>query len=251
MRRAPDRDVWCARHREGWCATASGRTFRDTAINVATRCGHFVVLPGGCERRVPTCKDCRALPILFNAEMVRAVLAGRKTQTRRVIKPDWLRCLELSDDPNADDDREQVIARCPYGAAGERLWVRECFNVDWTDRPIYRADGGSARAAGYATEPRWKPSIHMPRWASRITLEVTDVRVERAQDITRDDIVAEGLMGVMCNRIGPDFGKELGSTREFASLWDAINAKRGFSWESNPWVFVVSFVSFKVLGGGS
>ncbi len=161
-------------------------------------------------------------PILFSGEMIRAVLDGRKTQTRRVVKP---QPVGLWAAPGK--------SRCPYGQPGGRLWVRETFYPERSHRgPVsYRAtwprdddppDGG------------WKPSIFMPRWASRITLEIVSVRVEQVQDISEDDARAEGV----------DDGT--GQTRPlhpywFRALWDSINSKRGYGWEKNPWVWVVAF----------
>jgi hypothetical protein len=199
-------------------------------------------------------------PILFSGPMIRAILDGQKTQTRRVIKPDWWRCL----DPEDEDDRQQALRTCPYGQPGDRLWVRETWNADWCDHIIYRADGGSAKDAGYGTEPKWKPSIFMPRWASRLTLEVVDVRVERLQEIDEDDAVAEGATRMADisrdsgwsmdwsqvgrpsryapNRILTPRCIALGSARmAFANYWNLLNEKRGFGWVVNPWVFVMEF----------
>jgi hypothetical protein len=150
-------------------------------------------------------------PILFSAPMVRALLDGRKTQTRRAIKPqpDWDRpepcCSTTSEGWQGPIDRatwaesadpEMDFRRCPYGGPGDALWVRECFSYETLDvdgngflPPWYWADGNPT--SGDFTRP--KPSIHMPRWASRLTLQVADVRVERLNDISEADAVAEGL----------------------------------------------------------
>lgn len=149
-------------------------------------------------------------PILFSDPMVRAILADRKGQTRRVIKPTWSRCLDLAD----DDDRAKALAMCPYGKPGTRLWVRECFSLDharfYPHYPIiYRADGyDPLQDAGpdpdhpgqvYSPEQngwfpfRWRPSIFLPREHCRILLRVTDVRIEALQDITEQDAIAEGM----------------------------------------------------------
>jgi len=180
--------------------------------------------------------------------MVRAILEGRKTKTRRVVKFDesgrvrlGKRCWHI-EDPN-------VILGCPYGQPGDRLWVREAWS-QFAPRPKpgagvpenacidYRADySASALRRGLDSDgdpykpPSWCPSIHMPRWASRINLEITDVRVERLQDISEDDARAEGI------------NNPLGSLalNIFPSLWDSINLKRGYGWDSNPWVWVVEF----------
>lgn len=172
-------------------------------------------------------------PILFSGEMVRAILAGRKTQTRRVVKGtalEWLQPKMFSPAFVAMQDNKLS----PYGYAGDLLWVRETWCPDWTDHVIYKADGGSAIDAGYKTEPRWRPSIHMPRAASRITLEVVSVRVERVQEVSPEDCFKEGVVPEkILHPVTP--------TRLFSGLWDSINAKRGYSWESNPWVWVVEF----------
>lgn len=193
----------------------------------------------------------RENPILFNGEMVRAILDGRKTQTRRAVGrvsadcelfvsaggEHWQQCFR--------DDHGRVcgkswLTRCPYGQPGDRLWVRETWNADWCDHVIYRADGGSAVAAGYSEEPRWRPSIHMPRWACRILLDVVSVRVERLQDISRADAIAEGAPGRFHAGVDREFGAAI-SIAWFAKLWDSTYAKRGLGWDANPWVWVIEF----------
>ncbi len=175
-------------------------------------------------------------PILFKGEMIRAILEGRKTQTRRVVKP------------QPDSVRKSVFVesgyetihgyeiKCPYGQVGDRLWVRETFNSDWCDHVIYKADGGSAIDAGYKTEPKWKPSIHMKRQYSRINLEITDIRIERLQDITEKDSQDEGVSLLNLGDLGIETNKSA-----FRSLWDNINASMGYGWSKNPWVWVVEF----------
>ena len=133
-------------------------------------------------------------PILFSGPMVRALLDGSKTQTRRVCRPQPTEFVggpgvTLRDGSPAPlvplDDSVEPYGReivCPYGQPGDRLWVRETFNSDWCEHTIYKADGGSARGAGYSEEPKWHPSIHMPREAARLFLRVTDVRVEKKED---------------------------------------------------------------------
>jgi len=123
----------------------------------------------------------------------------------------------------------------PYGQAGDRLWVRETWAVaNYKGQSVgpYVADAEEVvyRADGFDLKGRWRPSIHMPRIASRIDLLIKQVRVERLQQISTDDAVAEGI-------------KELqgGATVEFMNLWDSINAKRGFGWATNPWVWVIEF----------
>jgi hypothetical protein len=196
-------------------------------------------------------------PILFSCEMVRAILEDRKTQTRRVIKPGWWRCL----DPDDLEDRTKALLQCPYGQVGDHLWVRETWarvephpfmreklvtpNEDprlddtlrkyWSKRIIYKADYRDP--VGIAT---WRPSIHMPRWVSRITLDVMGVRIERLQDISEEDCCCE--MGCPATWPGPGsepYRRDLRGC--FKILWDSINTKRGYSWDVNPFVWVISF----------
>lgn len=202
-------------------------------------------------------------PIIFSTEMVKAILDGRKTQTRRVINPQpkegargsWYTIVKghhyfITNEPfeNQDGsilhpwDRRQFIDRCSKYRPGDILWVRETWNGDWCDHYTYKADGGSAVAAGYAKEPRWYPSIHMPREAARIFLRVTGVRVERVQDISEKDAIADGCVGVT----GYDaYGEPIYWIEEpgeqYANLWNTINEKRGYGWNTNPWVWVYEF----------
>ena len=190
-------------------------------------------------------------PILFSAPMVRAILAGRKTQTRRLIKfPPW--CLE-NGVPTATvlhnlqhvggvayySDGQPRKKFCLRWAKGGRLWVKETW-ADFSkpgehDRLVYRAtDTPPAYMAGMS----WRPSIYMPRWASRITLDALGVRVERLRDISEGDAIAEGITDEECC---PCSGCDNYRHREaYAVLWDKLNAKRA-TWDSNPWVCVVSF----------
>lgn len=148
------------------------------------------------------------------------------------------------------DDNVTIFVPCPYGGPGDRLWVRETWlELDTDHQPLrysYRVDITDPeqeeirKAYGY----KWRPSIHMPRWASRITLEVVDVRAERVQKITDVDVQAEGIYGVMQQKtiwyagLGQGFPTP---TAAFCGLWDSIYAKKGFGWETNPWVFVTEF----------
>lgn len=182
-------------------------------------------------------------PILFSAPMVRAIIDGSKTQTRRVVKQDRDGLLDCKPTPAWDAFWKCVD--CPYGKPGDRLWVRETFAVvprtayarsdgvqqtlrpdDDHDAAIYRA-GWTHSNGGF----RWRPSIHMPRWASRILLEITDVRVERAQDISDRDARDEGA-----EQIGDCEGAYVAG---FRRLWESINGAD--SWAANPWVWVVAF----------
>ena len=203
-------------------------------------------------------------PILFSSEMVRAILDGRKTQTRRVVNPQSLL-----------DNKTRVTAcyECPYGAPGGHLWVRETWRAveldNGNDGILYKADNhfksieNSQAAAdlwcdAYADRKygnKWRPSIFMPRWASRILLEVTDIQVERVQEISDGDAIGEGIQDVChCGDYVEGHGYHSGhspvpmdgyAANEFSILWDSINAKRGYSWESNPWVWAISFKMVK------
>jgi hypothetical protein len=209
-------------------------------------------------------------PILFSGEMVLAILDGRKTQTRRVIKPQPVGAHSKHGKYTAGSaawfvdysgGHDEIIVRCPYGEPGDRLWARETFAVvsgvvgggrditkpDASDCVAYRADNNDA--AKTITESRaWRPSIFMPRAYSRITLEIIKVRVERVQDITDAGAIAEGVesyyvpgtysygeMGCISR------DSEATNIDRFIFLWNSINAKRGFGWESNPWVWVIEF----------
>lgn len=225
-------------------------------------------------------------PILFSGAMVRALLDGRKTQTRRVVKPQppgGTAYVIVDEDPFGKgalcinslgvDGRGGPIPgeidawrTCPYGTIGDRLWVRETFfdnNPGERDmeQVYYRADGEPDFDGESITRdgPGWTPSIHMPRWASRLTLEITGVRVERVQDISEADAWAEGydeFDGVCgtCRGSGThpygypcrcEAGRQLRSQTAlewYRDLWDSINGKRpGCSWEANPWVWVLEF----------
>ena len=247
--------------------------------------------------------------------MVNAILAGRKSQTRRVLTPQPPSVeavvaksgsgFSVFTDHHFKPDEFRVagpvwavrelmgrepIWKCPCGAPGDRLWVRETWTEllhtsPATDEPLlcpgdkliehatrtpegrwhydgkviaYRAtssvefcdgDGFSGEYADKDDMPRWRSPIHMPRWASRITLEVTGVRVERLQEITPVDAIAEGFMPDRDSGLGTPEGFRAAAEKVggpfprgfFAVAWDNLNAGRGYSWESNPWVWVVSF----------
>lgn len=174
-------------------------------------------------------------PILFSAPMVRALLDGTKTQTRRAVKarkdPDY--GCQMTPGEIAGDENPTRL--CPYGQPGDRLWVREawsshaCFDHlaprDCPKSIHYTADGKIQTGKG-------RPSIHMPRWASRITLDVVSVRVERLQDISRGDAMAEGCPF-------PNMAAGDDPRKWFADLWQQINGAD--SWAINPWVWVVEF----------
>jgi len=191
-------------------------------------------------------RGMRERPIIFSGPMVRAILDGRKTQTRRAVKSSGIWSVEDRDGsrwPGYENNYgEWQWMACPYGQPGDRLWVRECWGLrdtqpkDGPERAVigYRADGETAAPNG--RYQLWRPSIHMPRWASRITLEITGVRVERVQDISEEDARAEGVSET-CVLPG-DRGSFIPS---FGMLWEQINAKRGYGWDVNPWVWVIEF----------
>lgn len=221
-------------------------------------------------------------PILFSGPMVQALLAGTKKQTRRILQPKHLSGTGWQM-PNAGADAGALTANlarfCPYGAPGDRLWVRETWGYrgaassnqepgimrvdiaykaddakrtivrpgdDWSGIPKQREmRPGEAREAydrylsGYFKA--WKPSIHMPRWVSRLTLGVTEVRVQRLQDISEEDAKAEGVESWPgASALAATYGTNHRSS--FVHLWDSINGERpGCSWEKTPWVWVISF----------
>jgi len=180
-------------------------------------------------------------PILFNTEMVRAVLDGRKTQTRRVITAKKNQTV-LRSFLSGLLHWEKIMPYCPYGKVGDRLWVRETWATQkGVAGVIYKADNPERLIDG-----PWSPSIFMPRWASRITLEITDVRVERVQDITPEDAKAEGLTPYAIYGGRPHSWTVEDQTftdpcKAFSRLWDSINAQRGYGWDANPWVWVIEF----------
>lgn len=198
-------------------------------------------------------------PILFSSSMVLAILEGRKTQTRRVVKPQpwrnsvgqWLWERRKGEQiPFNPDLNEKLYPQtklqhvCPYGFPGDRLWVRETwglYDTEPCDGParaivFYRASCDSRHDL---LDQLWRPSIYMPRWASRITLEVKEVRVERLQDISEEDSLAEGCP----DELGSEYCVDGMSSRKawYADLWDSINNQRGHGWESNPFVWVIAF----------
>ncbi|MBX5532678.1 hypothetical protein ISE23_28050 [Pseudomonas aeruginosa] len=205
----------------------------------------------------------RERPILFNDQMVRAILEGRKTVTRRVMKPqpDFLGSMV---DPNTPfktlDAGLHARITCPYGEPGDRLWVREAWAADAQvdaiaprdlsqGEPIWFPADLSVRQTGCSmiSKGRGRPSIHMPRWASRILLEITAVRVERLQDISEDQAEAEGTQGCVpyCQSPYDSDGApacdcmNLTYKESFQALWSSINGAA--SWDANPWVWVVEF----------
>lgn len=207
--------------------------------------------------------------MIFNGEMVRAILDGRKTQTRRVMKPQpdpcspprgghWWPSNVFKTMLHVEEEMQNgkggwgglVGDACPFGDVGDRIWVRETFQGPLFDfeqmeayqedsskfqKPefcVYKADGKPAPEFFDADENLhccWRPSIHMPRWASRILLEITDVRVERLNDISEEDARSEGISGSSARDV-----KEA-----YAALWRSIYGSD--SWRANPWVWVIEF----------
>lgn len=200
-------------------------------------------------------------PMLFNGDMVRAILAGRKTQTRRPVKIDMANAF---DPPRGKEDVSsgyplfedgegtwhKAVDCCPFGQVGDRIWVRETWRIDGVGRTVALAFGETnpelfenlSFFADCEFDPGlkpgpWIPSIHMPRWASRINLEITNIRVERVQDISEDDAMAEGSPWEDC---------WVSYVQSFESIWDACYSARGLGWDDNPWVWVIDFKMVKV-----
>ena len=199
-------------------------------------------------------------PILFNGEMVRAILDGRKAQTRRMVKPQPIPFGEHS--PFTQATLKEHVGKPwmpvggvfqdawlkPLGTIGDRLWVREAFRIynsasecacydeckcaRMNGKPLYRASDPSP------DEDKWAPSIHMPRWASRITLEITGVRVERVQEITEEDVWKEGWEAVASI---PDSKGGLCKFANWGEYWNSIYT----NWDANPWVWVYEFRRIK------
>ncbi|MEW6479746.1 MAG: hypothetical protein AB1455_09875 [Pseudomonadota bacterium] len=183
----------------------------------------------------------KARPMLMSAPMVRAILAGTKTQTRRVVKPQPQRVdggVPFGDAPAwAHAEPGCAVMRCPYGKRGDRLWIREAWArttvFPGSEMVVYREGDNRTDYGG-----PWKPGIHMFRRDSRITLDVTGVRVERLQDISVADAIAEGV------NIHPDHHSKpresiYSPVQAYRDLWESINGPG--SWEVNPWVWVVEF----------
>jgi len=189
--------------------------------------------------------------IIFNSEMVRAILDEKKTQTRRVIKnmPEFVDCCfvkkgilevqywgknKINYQPDMPANDKKILINCPYGKVGDKLWVKEAFEVEeciyQESNPYpryvlnykYLADGEIGdMSIGFDLKCKKYSPIYMPRWLSRITLETTNIRVERVQNISDDDALEEAKM--------------------FKGLWNSINEKRGFGWEKNPFVWALRF----------
>ncbi len=229
--------------------------------------------------------------ILFSTPMVQALLEGRKSQTRRVVKfgdkdtKSIQRATSLEWDMRRADDRMPLFdtwgpqkahflfkqpskynnsdivfaLQCPYGQVGDRLWVRETWAVFQLESEgghkefpniLYRADNSTKLLVNqvvwkYNTPKlKWRPSIFMPRWASRITLEITDIKVQRLWEITEEDAIAEGVLseeGIKYWNEHPlSFATKTSPKDEYARLWDNLNIKK-YPWYLNPWVWVIEF----------
>ncbi|HIP71615.1 MAG TPA: hypothetical protein EYH05_09500 [Anaerolineae bacterium] len=197
-------------------------------------------------------------PILFNGEMVRAILGGRKTQTRRVINPQPERVdrqgivhgVDIHSvysvygrlAPNGDEHGTWI--KCPYGRLpGDQLWVRETWATCWPEDGVKPSHLNKALKIWYKADYRpmidergkWRPSIFMPRWVSRIDLRITSIKAERLWQITEHDVRCEGV----------NVPENIHWADKFIRLWDGINANRGYPWESNPWVWVIEFERIK------
>lgn len=181
-------------------------------------------------------------PIMFSSPMVRAILDGRKTQTRRLLKGNvehW-----------QDIGLYVSEHKCPHGDPGDRLWLREALVFSAEDGIAYASDGTPIDRDKVPSDAKpftksFRPAMLMPRWASRITLEITEVRVQRLQEISVDDAIAEGVVewGVREGKSKVFDGRARGvpyNVNAFAELWNSINAKRA-PWASNPWVWAVTF----------
>lgn len=230
-------------------------------------------------------------PIIFNMDMVRAILDGRKTQTRGVVKgykPSWFDIVESKTDNSVKFIKSFNFGghhaglsvtkwiKCPYGKVGDRLWVRETWaDVNTPDGPAicYRADGsyqhwrdfstvfdkdyGAGPSMNYEAYPgdyvmwwedllngepdhRWKPSIHMPKWACRTWLEITNIRVERLQDINYAEVIAEGFHWLLTDEQQTDAEHRFNGIKAYSRLWDSIYGKK-YPWEDSPWVWVIEF----------
>ncbi len=210
--------------------------------------------------------------MIFNAEMVRAILDGSKTQTRRIMKlqpeSNQFGLLRISDSTKRSDigkyhwsesnstgiHARSALFSCPFGIVGDRIWVRETWaeaGVNAPELQLYRANYPDHVPSSYenlksAEEIRWRPSIHMPRWASRITLEITNLGVQRLQSISQNDAAREGLVrlpasGRYCINQGDQYfgGTSHDAIEVFSWLWSSIYGAE--SWQANPWVWVIEF----------
>jgi hypothetical protein len=209
-------------------------------------------------------------PIIFSGPMIPALMSGAKTQTRRVVRfqlneiherghprqllGDWALSdvgevsggvLDYQAQTDVDDYRVCSV-RCPYGKSGDVLWVREGLCRTLASGIIYRDGAFVSPGRVWPWKRRWLSARFMPKWACRLRLEVLNVRVQRVREISHADIRAEGVLGDTHAEVGqPTRDDERSARIYFAELWDKLNAKRGYSWTSNPWVWVISFRRIK------
>lgn len=209
-------------------------------------------------------------PIVGRQHEVRAILAGHQTQIRRVMKvqPEciselwqWIgKGTQIYEGKNLQSLLSRLVSKCPYGVVGDRLWIKEGYRIElnlgqdtdgnWSDADglfsyFYKADCSNPEGWGAGG---WKSAVHMPRAASRIAIEITNIRIEQLQEITKADAIAEGAppshWSIDC--ISREFGFPDFSRSWFAQTWDQINKK--YPWSDNPWVWVVEF---KYIGGAA
>ncbi len=202
-------------------------------------------------------------PIIFNTEMVKAILAGNKTQTRRVFK-NVNKYFKYKDTfcnhlwpgkrigMSCSNCWKEIIKKCPY-EVGQTLWVRETWKYDGTIHNgaiRYKADNKLIRytpkqLGSYTIDGKWKPSIYMPRKAARLFLKITNIRIERIQDISQEDSKAEGVISNK-EKFGIKGGSIVNTHKwQFMYLWDSINKKRGYGWDENPYVWVYVCEEYK------
>lgn len=201
----------------------------------------------------------KEIPMLFSTPMVVAELDGRKTMTRRMkglelvnMAPDKWSSIEVDSPFKPIDifwfegDDERIAVRCPYGQPGDLIYVRETWAPAW-NQVLYKANERYGKYEGQ----KWKPSIHMPKEAARIWLQVTSIKVERLKDITEEDAKAEGVEkideSIFCwKHYGGKYAGCSNAKTSFQSLWQSINGDE--SWQANPWVWVVSFKVLSTTG---
>ncbi|MCX5876625.1 MAG: hypothetical protein NT087_10115 [Deltaproteobacteria bacterium] len=189
-------------------------------------------------------------PILFSGPMAQAILEGRKMQTRRIVKGPAQGAMNRDDPREEEDGGELWLKQCPFGQPGDRLWVRE----SWSTLGIFDKQKPSDMDKNYLGTIRYKadgaqsgklrPSIFMPRWASRIMLEIVSIRVERLQDISKEDAIAEGLErspegDEFFVKTKNMFSRNMDPRDTYRALWCAINGYE--SWGDNSWVWVIEF----------
>lgn len=189
-----------------------------------------------------TAHGARIRPILFSTAMVQAILEGRKTQTRRVVKPQSAILTDrmarsLGVQPPAQENPASIP--CPYGQPGDILWVRETWGYyadTWGDANYFEYKGSFTGINDdvIVSEPKWKPSIHMPFESARIFLRIKAVRVERLQDISTEDCLSEGLSTTL-----REHDAVVHLSQQWEQLWQSINGPE--SWDANPWVWVLEF----------